>query len=166
MTSKLRYLLATLLLVPLVTLLSAAPAQAYDGDPWMNIATNRCLDDNVFIGLSAATCKNYESTDQSWRKSGFGDGTYRMQNVRTGLCMGVDSHGLRTYTCAKAGTSAAKYQSWRFTRMTSIGAARLQNKWTGKCLDDSLEIGHLNLATCVSPSNHSADHEAWVIHLV
>jgi len=117
---------------------------------YYNEATGLALDSNE-QGHVYTMEKNY-GTYQSWGAIDLGDGTYYIQNVKTGRCLDTTNKNVYTLYCV-----GSPEQRWRF-KYTST-ATMLQNNKNGECLDSNW---YGNVYT--NPCNENNTYQLWQRH--
>jgi hypothetical protein len=159
-------LVPVIALVAVMTVFKVLPASAATVVMLQSYATGECLADlgGADRGIGVKACITLGDFRTRWYKSGYGDGTYRLQNMVTGRCVdeSVDK-GLRMNPTCNPPGSGAKYQAWKYSGMGLTDAFRLQVQSTMTCLSDTIgDIHRPTLAVCVSASDARATHQIWI----
>ncbi|MFD7995040.1 RICIN domain-containing protein [Streptomyces mexicanus] len=103
----------------------------------MNLATQRCLDDSGPFNIRTFSCNSQSYYDgyQKWYYHQYNDGTERLMNASTALCMRDFGNGVVGHaTCDES-----KWESWYHTYEGN--GLVFRNQATGMCLDDSDAYG-------------------------
>jgi len=107
---------------------SAAP-QADAIQTFRNKASGNCLDHNNIDGVRQYPCNGGDW--QKWRVHVFGDGTRRLQNVATGMCLTYNQLGGDLVDVTGCGT--LQEESWYVLQQRGGGIA-FQNQYKRSCL--------------------------------
>ncbi|WP_426500420.1 helix-turn-helix domain-containing protein [Streptomyces sp. D54] len=108
---------------------AGAPERSGAARAFVSRATGYCLDSSLDHGLRSYPCNGMSY--QRWGVLPGADGTHRLRNHATGLCLEDSGPAVRARPCD--GSTA---QTWTLTEREDE-AVRLQNASTGRCLDES-----------------------------
>lgn len=108
---------------------AGAPERSGAVRTFVSRSTGYCLDSSLDHGLRSYPCNGMSY--QRWGVLSGADGTHRLRNHATGLCLEDSGTAVRARPCD--GSTA---QTWTLTEREDE-AVRLQNASTGHCLDES-----------------------------
>lgn len=146
--------LATLGLATAVTVgLGANSASAADSvQTFRNGSTGECLDDSDLYWVRTYGCN--PGPNQQWTVHSWADGTIRLQNIETGLCIG-DWSGPERQTC-----DDSRMQSW-FVHHWPDGGITFINQSSDLCLDDSADFGLRTFPCSDIAAGQQSPYQTW-----